>query len=217
MKILAQYKKIILINYLPFLNLLLLVGGVIGLYFADVLGWVSAAFALAMIYVYPIVVTRLIFAFLGKPNSRTKVFSPEFYAWWASLQMQMHFIRFPIFEEALRMIPGLYSFWLRCWGARIGKYTYWGARAKIMDRPFIQIGDYAVIGYGAGFTSHHFNMAYGKDPEFIFGEPVVGDYAIMGGMSGLAPGAEVAPGETLPSTLGLAPFYIWKEGRRHSL
>lgn len=129
--------------------------------------------------------------------------------------MQIIFIRLPLLEEILRLVPGLYSNWLRLWGAAVGKYVYWGAALRVMDRPFLRIGDFAVIGYGAGFTAHHFQIFADGRIEFVFGLNIVGERAVMGGESGLGPGSEVAPSETLPSTIGLAPNSIWKGGRKY--
>ncbi len=57
-------------------------------------------------------------------------------------------------EEILRLIPGLYSFWLRAWGSRVGKLTYWAPQTVILDRGFLEIGDHVIFGAGVRINPH---------------------------------------------------------------
>ena len=74
--------------------------------------------------------------------------SRDFFVWWFTLNLQMLFCRFPFLEEVLRLVPRCYSFWLRLWGAKIGKLTYWAAGVRILDRHFLEIGDQVTFGAG---------------------------------------------------------------------
>ncbi|MFN7686067.1 MAG: acyltransferase [Oligoflexia bacterium] len=173
------------------------------------LGW-----SLAVLYLLPPLLCRGLLLVFGRPPVRSSGFTGPFFVWWATSQLNALFIRFPALEEFLKLVPGVYSNWLRLWGARIGRLVYWGPRLQIMDRSFLEIGDDAMIGYGVGFTAHHVNRQKDGVMELVLASPKVGARAILGGLSGLTPGAEVAEGEMLPSTMGLAPFYFWKSGRR---
>jgi acetyltransferase-like isoleucine patch superfamily enzyme len=153
----------------------------------------------------PPLACRFTLLLLGRPTITTQVGSRQFFAWWMSMQWQNLFLRFPALEEALRMIPGVYSSWLRLWGAKIGKYTYWTAGCKVLDRPFVTIGDFVIVGFGAKITSHLFHMKM-DDSFFLFGEPVIGDYAVLGGDCGVGPGAKIPARHTVPAGAYVSPF-----------
>lgn len=197
----ANYVLIILINYIPFLHLVS--GAALAFLMPDASS--LGIFIFSWIYLVPPVACRLSLLVLGRPTVATQVGSREFFAWWMSVQWQNIFLRFPALEEALRMIPGLYSNWLRLWGARIGKYTYWTATCKVIDRPFVTIGDYVIVGYGAKIVSHLFHMKP-KDSYFLFGEPIIGDYAVLGGDCGVGPGAKIPARQTVLAGEYVSPY-----------
>lgn len=171
--------------------------------------------SLIWIYLVPPFVTRIAYFFLSRPEGKMDIEDKKFWAWYIGAQLQSIFLRFHFLEELLRVFPLLYSAWLRLWGAQIGKRIYWAPGVYIMDRTHLKIDDFVLVGYGAGFTSHHLNLKNGKF-ELILATPHVEANAVIGGLSGVGPGAVVASGESLPSTMYLAPFYRWKDGRRHS-
>jgi len=175
---------------------------------------VRLCWSLVVLYLIPPLLCRLLLLIFGRPPVRSSGFTAAFFVWWATSQLNVLFIRFPVFEELLKLFPGIYSNWLRIWGARIGRLVYWGPRMQIMDRSFLEVGDDAMIGYGVSLTAHFVSRTKAGDLELILASPQIGARAILGGLSGLAPGAGVAEGEMLPSTMGLAPFYLWKSGRR---
>ena len=182
----ANYALIILINYIPFF--FLICGVVTVLMFSDF--FTGALFAIAWLFLLPPLMSRFFLLILGRPTRSTKVGSREFFAWWISVQWQNIFARFPALEEGLRMIPGVYSMWLRLWGARVGKCVYWTAGSKVLDRPFLKVGNFVIVGYGAKITSHLFHMK-SNNSYFLFGEPEIGDYAVLGGDCGVGPGAKI--------------------------
>ena len=46
---------------------------------------------------------------------------PAYSPWWTTLQLQAVFNAAPSLEAILRLVPGVYSCWLRLWGSRIGR------------------------------------------------------------------------------------------------
>jgi hypothetical protein len=209
--------SMILMNYWPFFYAL----------FTLVLSWELPATRsqkvlclIALTYIVPPLLCRLTVLFFGKPAATNRVGSRGYWVWWFTAQCQAVFLRFPALEEIIRMVPGLYSLWLRFWGAEVGNWIYWGPGVKIVDRPFVHIEDLAVIGFGSQISSHGYFFPPGElesgAPSVQFGIPVVRKRAIIGGISGLSPGSEVAENELLPASMLLAPFYLWKEGRRHA-
>ena len=140
--------------------------------------------------------------------------SKAFFAWWALFQMQMIFCRLPALEELLRIVPGLYSLWLRLWGARIGRLTFWSPGTVIVDRPYLQVGDDVVFGAGVRMNPHVFAKTSSEGFELLLGTVKVGDRARVGGYSLLSAGAEIADNETTDALLVLPPFSSFKAGKR---
>ena len=202
--------KFLLGNLIP-------LGQVVGLIFLLFLSMDSIAKFLVIvfwIYLFPPLAVRAIFFIWGKPQGVFSEGDSSFWVWYYSAQFQVLYLRFGFLEEILRIVPIVYSIWLRFWGAKIGKLVYWAPAVKIMDRAHLEIGDQVLVGYGVGFTSHHIKSVNGK-MELLVTAPKVEAKATLGGLSGLTPGSRVCAGELLPTTMRLSPFYIWKNGRRH--
>ncbi len=105
----------LLANAIPLLTIVVIVS-VATVLTTGVLGW--AATFVALLYVLPPVTARIVMALFGKPQGRDlRQDSTAFKVWWVLLQLQMPFNRIPWLEELLRLVPGLYPFWLNLWGA----------------------------------------------------------------------------------------------------
>jgi hypothetical protein len=165
-----------------------------------------------VLYIVPLVPGRLLRESLRPAPAELPLGSRDFLRWWACFQCQVMFLRFPVFEEILRLIPGLYSLWLRGWGARVGKLTYWAPQTVILDRGFLEIGDHVVFGAGVRINPHVME----RDPEPVLRlAPVkIGDGVMIGGYSLLTTGTEIAAGEATRAFLISPPFSHWKNGRR---
>ena len=111
------------------------------------------------------------------------------------------------------MIPGVYSLWLRLWGSRIGKLTYWVPQTLILDRGFLDIGDHVVFGAGVRINPHV--MENDSAPVLRLSPVKIGDDCMIGGYSLLTAGTEIAPGEATRAFLISPPFSKWKDGRRN--
>ena len=175
--------------------------------------WRAAIF-LAIVYLAPALVARLLLAYFRIPEGRVPVTSKYFFVWWASSQLQVLFCRFPALEETLRLIPGLYSAWLRLWGAKIGRFTYWSTGTVILDRPFLRIGNDVVFGAGVRLNAHVLAKGDSGQAELILGTLKVGDGAIVGGYSLLTAGSEISAREITKAFLISPPFTVWKDGKR---
>lgn len=165
-------------------------------------------FAPIVLYLLPLIPGRILRETLRSASAEIPVGSPAFLRWWACFQCQVLFLRFPVLEELLRLIPGLYSLWLRCWGSRIGKLTYWAPQTILLDRGFLQIGDQVVFGAGVRLNPHVMEGNLQLAPIRI------GDGAMIGGYSLLTAGTEIAAGERTRAFLISPPFSKWKDGRR---
>lgn len=187
----------IALNYFPFLFAIGLI--TVGLAYS---WWLS----LAMLYLLPPLLARTAVGLWGMPDNNEPVPSAKSYVWWFTTQLQVPFMRFPFLEEIIRMVPALYSVWLRLWGAKIGRYVYWSAQMLVADRPFLEVGDRVVFGYGSKVTAHLMTKEKGE-VKLVFGIPRIMSKAILGTLSCVGPGAYVGEGQTLKATSAMPPFY----------
>jgi acetyltransferase-like isoleucine patch superfamily enzyme len=148
------------------------------------------------------------------PPGRIAVESGEFLSWWATAQCQIIFNRLPMIEEVLRMIPGAYSNWLRLWGSRIGRLTYWSPGMTVLDREYLDLGDDVVFGAGVRLNGHVILRNQQGHLELAVAPIKIGSGAAIGGYSLLTAGTEIAAGESTHALLLSPPFARWRDGKR---
>lgn len=169
---------------------------------------------LVLLYAAPALTARLVLALAPIRERRIQVGTGAFLAWWALANLQMLFSRLPMLEELLRLVPGLYSLWLRLWGARIGRLTYWGAGLRILDRSFLHIGNDVIFGAAVRLNPHVLARNEHGEMELILATIVVGDRSVVGGYSLLTAGSQLAPDECTRAFLVSPPFSRWEHGKR---
>jgi acetyltransferase-like isoleucine patch superfamily enzyme len=109
-------------------------------------------------------------------------------------------------ESALRAVPGLYSAWLRAWGARIGVGVYWTPTITVADRSLLQIDDHVVIGERFAASSHIIKPTHdGTDLLLVVRSVRVGAGAFVGAGVVMGPGASVPAGAFVPSGTAILP------------
>ena len=199
------------LNFLPLVHLILMA---LVIYWLKPSLWISGLIILGALYVVPPLCTRLLLYLRPIRESHIVMASPDFLTWWASLQFQVVFCRFPALEEALRLVPGLYSAWLRLWGARIGRLTYWAAGTLILDRPFLQIGDDVTFGAGVRLNAHVIEQTKPGAQELLLSAIKIGSQCSIGGYSLLTCGTTVENDQALRAFTISPPFSVWKDGRR---
>jgi hypothetical protein len=199
------------LNGVPLIHVLM----VVGLLVIRHGGWPARIGAgLAALYLLPPLMARLILFPGTFPPGRFAIGSRPFFRWWSLFQLQIIFCRLPALEEALRLVPGLYSLWLRLWGARIGRLTYWSPGTTITDRSFLAIGNDVVFGAGVRLNAHVLAKNQDGQMQLILAPVNVGDRAIVGGYSLLTAGTMISPGEITRACLLSPPFSVWKDGKR---
>lgn len=177
------------------------------------LPWIAgAAWSAAILLLVPPLAVRLTWRG-GMPPARSTVGGPTFLKWWFSAQWQVLFARLPFLEECLRLVPGLYSAWLRLWGARVGSLVYWSPGVRILDRQWLRIGSRVVVGAGARMNAHALARHRDGPVELFLGAITVEDDAVVGGYSLLLPGCEIAAGEMTPPLRSIHAFSRWARGR----
>lgn len=116
--------------------------------------------------------------------------------WWGGHQLQVVFIAFPALETALRLVPGLYSAWLRAWGSTIGKNVYWTPAFRIGDRSLLDIGDDVIFGYDVGMSSHLIKRTR-KNVLLYVKRITIGSGCFIGAGAVIGPGCTVEDGATV--------------------
>lgn len=198
------------LNFVPLLH----AAGVAACIVALEGGWRIGA-SLFVLFLLPPLIARILHLIFPIPGGTHRVGSGAFLIWWASAQCQMLFCRLPFLEECLRLVPGLYSCWLRLWGAKIGRLTFWSPGLRILDRGLLRIGHDVVFGAGVRLNAH----VIARDEEtgellLHLAEIEIGDGAHIGGYSLLTAGSIVDGGEHLKAFSLSPPFTRWIDNRR---
>lgn len=205
-----QKLQLLVLNALP---LGLLVIACMVFFFFPAAFVARTASALAVLLLLPPLCAR---AFLRHPLTMGEhpVPSPDFFRWWAAWQLQGLFNRLPMIEEMLRLVPGLYSIWLRLWGARIGRLTLWSPGVRILDRQMLVVGDDVVIGIDVRVVGHFGGLDADGQSTLKVGPVTICDRCSIGGSALLGPGF-VLDADQATETLFLGtPFTRWSEGSR---
>lgn len=206
-----QRLLVMLLHYIPLLHLIAIITAAVWPWPGH--GWRAAAILISL-YLLPAVAGGVIFRLFPIHATVLPVGSPDFFKWWALLNLQMNFCRLPVLEEIMRIIPLLYSAWLRLWGARVGRMVFWSPGMQILDRSFLEVGDDVLFGAGAQVIPHVMVRNTAGENEVLLAPVKIGARAVVGGYSLLGPGSEVAPGEATDARLLLHPFTKWQGGRR---
>ena len=174
----------------------------------------SAWAAPLVLYLLPPVVVRSVTLVRPLPHGRFPVASPEFLLWWFTAQWQVLFTRLPFLEEILRLFPGVYSMWLRLWGARVGGLVYWSPGLVILDRPLVDIGSRVVFGAGVRLNPHVLLPGDDGRPMLALAPIRIGSDVMVGGYGLLLSGVTVDDGESTPPLRAVAPFTCISGGTR---
>jgi hypothetical protein len=166
-----------------------------------------------IIYILPPILARICKSIFPIKNKSTLVNSREFYFWWFQFNLQMLYLRLPFLEEILRVVPGLYSLWLRLWGSKIGSLVYWPAGIRILDRSYLVIGDYVVFGADVRLNPHVITKENEKN-MLLLDTIIIKKNVSVGGYSLLTAGVCIEEGEALNAYTNLPPFCTWKNGKR---
>jgi hypothetical protein len=201
----------VLFAYIPLVHVAIVVGLL-------VLAWNgerSAALTLAamtVLYLLPPLAVRLVLPGMKTERDAHVLGSRGFLVWWYATQWQIVFNRLPLLEEALRLVPGLYSTWLRLWGAKIGRLVYWSPGLRVSDRPLLTIGDRVVVGVDAKLYPHFLALLPSGVTELVLAPIQIGHDALVGGCSLLPAGVTIAPCEQTPGGRPFAPFTEFSGG-----
>jgi hypothetical protein len=208
---LRQRLFVLLLNTIPILHILIVLSVAI---LAPYVWSLRLLMAVTALYLLPPIVTRIMLTKERIREGTIALGSKDFFLWWASFQLQMIFCRFPSLEEFLRLVPGLYSFWLRLWGSKIGRLTFWAPGVLILDRSFLKLGDDVVFGAGVRLNAHVADLDDQGRRQLLLGTLEIGNRCHIGGYSLLTAGTRIEDDQTTKAFLLSPPFSIWRNGKR---
>ena len=183
------------LSFFPLLHMFLVFVSICNFFAVSfVWGFILSFFS---IYFLPILFFRLHQSFYPYKEGRFFLDRKEYVPWWGVHQFQILFIALPALESILRLCPGLYSFWLRLWGSKIGKNVYWTPLVEILDRSNLEIGSNVIIGHKVCLLSHVINKQ--KSGLILYVKNIkIGSNTLIGAGSRFGPGAIVGDGAMVP-------------------
>ena len=119
--------------------------------------------------------------------------------------IQSLFLYFPALETAIRLVPGLFSVWLRLWGSSIGRGVYWTPHFELADRAFMDIGNNAVFGHAVKASCHVISPSREFVLKLVIKKIKIGEGAFVGAGTVLAPGVEIEAGALVKAGTYLYP------------
>ena len=207
----TQRLLMLAINFVPLLHVGACIAAALWMP-ATLAGRLTAA--TAVLYLAPPLLARIVNGVARIREGTLPIGSRDFFAWWTMAELQLIFNRLPFLEEALRLVPGAYSLWLRLWGARIGSLVFWGPGATVLDRTFLNLGSEVIVGAGVRLCPHVLALGAQGKLELQLATITVGDRACIGGYSILGAGTEIAAGESTLAGVLSTPYSVWIDGRR---
>ncbi len=155
-------------------------------------GWALPC-GLAVLYLLPPLTFRLHQRLWPLEEGTRRLLGRGYEPWWGAHQIQTLYLAVPTLEAMLRLMPGLYSAWLRLWGSKIGQRVIWTPRVEIIDRSLLEVGHDVVVGHCAVVSGHLIKPT--RNNLLLYVERVrIGDHAFLGAGSVLAPGVSVESG-----------------------
>ena len=159
--------------------------------------------------------TSLIVLRLSNIKNKTIIIgSNDYLIWWFLLCQQTLFSRLSFLEECIRMIPGLYSLWLRLWGSQVGSLTYWAPGTRIFDRGFLNIGNNVILGAGTRLSPHVIIKDDSGNFILHLDTITIEDNSVIGGYSLLTAGTRILKGSATRAFTISPPNSIWKDSKR---
>ena len=167
-----------------------------GVWFVIAPGVGPALSLAAVIYLVPPLAYRFHQRVCPQRASAVRLVGEGYVPWWGLHQIELLYEALPSLEAVLRLVPGLYSAWLRLWGSEIGQQVYWTPRVAIHDRGLLRVGDRVIFGDRATIYGHAIRRSRGN--LLLIVKPVtIGAGAMVGGHSVIGPGARIDEGTAL--------------------
>jgi hypothetical protein len=176
--------------------ILAMVGGVV-FWFGYRPSLLQPALLIAIIYLLPPLTFRLHQIFFPVRERVSDLAERCYSPWWGAHQIQVIYIALPQLEAILRLVPGLYSLWLRLWGSKVGRNVHWTPNVEITDRSMLIIGDRVVFGHKTKCLGHAIKPR-GKSMLLYVRAIRIGNDVFIGAGSRIGPGVVINDGVYLP-------------------
>lgn len=177
--------------------------------------WLFFLYFTAWIYLVPPLLGRITIILFGKPEGTVNKKSRTHFIWSLLFQYQLIYNRFPLLEETLKLIPGVYALWLNLWGAKVSMFVFWSSGITVLDRYSLSIDKGAILGTECLLSGHFLTIDENGNDSVIIDKIHIGSGALIGTRSMVAPGCIIHSNETLPATRLLMPFTEIKDGKKH--
>ena len=167
------------------------------LYLASTPGLCSVLLLLGVLYLLPVAAYRLHEALWPLVEGPSRIDTPDYAPWWGGHQCQVMYSALPALEATLRLVPGLYSAWLRLWGSRVGCGVYWTPLVEISDRGLLEVGNGVVFGHHVACYAHLIKRREAGLVLYVR-RIRIGDGVFLGAGARLGPGVFIESGVVLP-------------------
>ena len=172
-------------------------------------------YLLFSVYLFPLICFQILIALAPIREGKSDILEKKFSPWWAGHQIQSLFIAVPALEAVLKIIPGAFSVWLRCWGSKIGKKIYWTPGSIHYDRNLLEIGDNVVFGEQS-LSVGHIISPKDKSAELTIAKVKIGKNSFIGAAAVLSPGVVVEKNSFIKAGTRVYPFENVKGRARES-
>jgi hypothetical protein len=163
----------------------------------------SGLWLAATLYVVPPLLVRLLDMFRPLNEGVFSQDEPAALAWDIAMRLQAVYDALPFLETVLRLVPGVYSMWLRLWGSRVGYEVIWPIQMQLDDRSLLDIGNRVVVGRDVSFCAHKLIPGAGPAKRMVK-RIEVRDRAMLEAGVRLEAGTHVAKGAVAAAGLVLA-------------
>jgi hypothetical protein len=194
----------------------MLIAGISFLWICFDPGIFSVLTLLFSLYGLPLLIYRLHTWFYPIQEGISYLGSKQYSPWWGSHQIQAIYIAFPALETLLRLIPGVFSLWLRLWGSKVGKAVYWTPTLEVADRGLLEIGDRVVFGHGVGLYPHIIKPRK-QDLMLYIKKIKIGDNVFLGAWNHIGPGVTIEAETYIPVFTHIYPNQKLNESKIQDL
>ena len=155
-------------------------------------------------YLLPLLCFRVLNLFFPIGEDRFFYGDDCYSPWLGYYKLQNIFYCFPFLERILILLR-VYSFWLRLWGAKIGKNVGWTGHVVVGDRANISVGDNCMFGHHVVLFSHLVKPTRKGRLLFFIKNITIEKNCFIGGLSVIGPGVHIQQGSIVPAGSHLHP------------
>lgn len=166
--------------------------------------WLPALSFVFLLYGLPLLAFRLHERLWPLQEGFSSLTGGDYSPWWGGHQIQLIYMAFPALETVLRLVPGLFSLWLRLWGSEIGRGIYWTPHLQVGDRSMLKLGEGVVVGQSNGIFGHIIQPK-ASGLLLLVRRVEIGAGAFIGAGGYIGPGVRIEAGAVIEAGARLKP------------